>query len=221
MAQEQKPASPPTVAFTVKAGHASQPSALEVHAAEGDLKPWDLDTRLRVVKGRHPRLEGPLKVTGKAKYTFDVALPGMLWGKMVRASLPAAEILSIDTSKAEALPGVKAVWATESRKVRFAGQDVAAVAAVSPEVAEDAARLVIVKYDAKPFVTDLKRAMEEDAPRRGNVIGPKAQRPGTERGDVLKGLAEATASVEATYLVPTHTRPSRPTASSRGGTATS
>jgi len=56
--QEQKPPEAPTVTFAVKAGHASKPQAMEVHAAEGDLKPWDLDSKLRVVKGRQPRLDG-------------------------------------------------------------------------------------------------------------------------------------------------------------------
>src|SRR6185503_17127412 len=154
----------PTVTHRVKVGHASDPQTLVVHVAEGDLKPWDLDSKLAVVKGRHTRLDGPDKVTGRAKYTFDLTVPGMLWGKMVRATVPAAEIVGIDTSKAEALPGVKAVWTTESRTVRFAGQDVAAVAAVSPEVAEDAARLVRVTYDERPYVTELRAAMEPDAP---------------------------------------------------------
>src|SRR5688572_18966173 len=142
MAQQQPPPTPPapTVKHTIKAGHAGSPQTLEVNVAEGDLRPWDLDSKLRVVKGRHPRLDGPAKVTGRAKYTFDINLPGMLWAKMVRAAVPAGEIVKIDTSKAEALPGVKAVWTTEHRKVRFAGQDVAAVAATSPELAADAAR---------------------------------------------------------------------------------
>jgi xanthine dehydrogenase YagR molybdenum-binding subunit len=221
---QQPPASPkpeaPTVTYVVKAGHASAPKSLEVHAAEGDLKPWDLDSKLRVVKGRQPRLDGPLKVTGRAKYTFDVSMPGMLWGKMVRASVPAAEIVKIDTSKAERLAGVKAVWTTEARAVRFAGQDVAAVAAISPEVAEDAARLVEVTYDERPYVTDLQKAMEEgaptvynadqvpgskDAPVKGNVVGPQVPRRGGVRGDAAKALAEADVTVDSTYYVPTHT----------------
>jgi CO/xanthine dehydrogenase Mo-binding subunit len=226
MARQQPPVETgPTVTFSVKAGHASDPQMLEVHAANGDLKPWDLDSKLAVVKGRHTRIDGPQKVTGAAKYTFDIAVPGMLWGKMVRATVPAADIVSIDTSKAEALPGVKAVWTAESRKARFAGQDVAAVAAVSPEVAEDAARLVVVSYDERPYVTELRQAMEPDAPlvyemgqlpsdaddeskklpRRGNVVGPNAPRRGGSRGDVDKGFAEAEATVEATYHVPVHT----------------
>ncbi|HKC12770.1 MAG TPA: molybdopterin cofactor-binding domain-containing protein, partial [Vicinamibacteria bacterium] len=220
MAQQTPTKDAPTVTFTVKAGMPGAPQTLEVHAAEGDIKPWDLDSPLRVVKGRQTRLEGPQKVTGRAKYTFDISLPGMLWGRMVGASVPAAEIVKIDTSRAEALPGVKAVWTTESRTVRFAGQDVAAVAAVSPEVAEDAARLIQVTYDERPYVTDIEKAMETDAPlvyepdqvpgskdipRKGNILGPQSPRRGGARGDLEKGFAEAVVTVEPTYVVPVHT----------------
>ncbi len=216
--QEEKPEAP-KVAYTIRAGHASSPHSLEIHTAPDDLRPWDLDSPLKQVKGRHPRIDGPQKVTGRAKYTYDLSLPGMLWGRMVRASVPAGEIVRIDTSKAEALPGVKAVWTSESRHVRFAGQDVAAVAAETPEIASDAARLVEVTYTEKAFVTDLRRAMEGDAPAvfeeghapksdvplRGNVRGPQAPRRGGARGDVEKGLAESDATVEATYYLPVHT----------------
>lgn len=210
----------PTVKFTVKAGLPGSPTTLEVNAAEGDLRPWDLDSKLRVVKTRQPRLEGPLKVTGRAKYTYDISVPGMLWAKMVRASVPAGEILRIDTSAAEALPGVKAVWTTEASIVRFAGQDIAAVAAISPEIAADAGRLVKVGYTPRPFVVDLERAMDEDspkvygdsdlpapkdAPRKGNVVGPTSPRRGGSRGDAEKALQTAPVVVEATYSVPVHT----------------
>jgi xanthine dehydrogenase YagR molybdenum-binding subunit len=220
MTQQTPTKDAPTVTFTVKAGFPGAPQTLEVHAAEGDIKPWDLDSPLRIVKGRQTRLEGPQKVTGRAKYTFDISLPGMLWGRMVGASVPAAEIVKIDTSRAEALPGVKAVWTTESRTVRFAGQDVAAVAAVSPEVAEDAARLIQVTYDERPYVTDIEKAMETDAPlvyepnqvpgskdipRKGNILGPQTPRRGGARGDLEKGFAEAVVTVEPTYVIPVHT----------------
>ncbi len=165
-----------------------------------------------------PRAEAPLKVTGRATYTYDVKLPGMLYGRMIGAEIPAGEILSIDTSRAEALPGVKAVWTTDSRNVRFAGQDVAAVAAVSPEIARDATRLVRISYKERSSTHELRAAMKADAPRvydldkspagpgvpgRGNVFGPV---PGSSgRGDLQKGLAEAEVVHEGTYYCPVHT----------------
>ncbi|MBP2672263.1 MAG: aldehyde oxidase, partial [candidate division NC10 bacterium] len=211
--------------FRVKVGPAESPVSLEVHTAPGDIKPWDLDTRFRVVKKRHPRLEAAQKVTGVAKYTYDVRLPGMLWAKMVRAPIPAGKIVRIDTARAARLPGVKAVWTTDAKLVRFAGQDIAAVAAVSQEIAEDAARLVEVQYEANAFVTDLEEAMTPkaplvfgegqapappNAPRNGNVIGPLppptlgGARGGT-RGDSEKGFAEADTVHEATYRLAVHT----------------
>jgi xanthine dehydrogenase YagR molybdenum-binding subunit len=207
-----------SVTFKAKAGLPSDPQPMEVHAAEGDLKPWDLDSlpKFQHVGKAHARFDGPLKVTGQAKYTHDVKLPGMLYGRMVGAAIPAGTIVSVDTSKAEALPGVKAVWTAESKKVRFAGQDVAAVAAVSPEVAVDAARLVEVTYEEKPFTHELRAAMEDGAPLvftegeapggedqkvRGNVAGPRKG----GRGNVASGFARADATVERTYYVPVHT----------------
>jgi xanthine dehydrogenase YagR molybdenum-binding subunit len=227
--QPPPPAEAPKVKRSMKAGFAGSPAPLEINQSEGDIPPWDLDTKFKVVGGRHPRIDGPQKVTGRAKYTFDISLPGMLWGKLVQASVPAAEIKGIDTSAAEALPGVKAVWKTEARNVRFAGQDIAAVAATSPEVAVDAVRLIKVTYDERPFVTDLRKAIEPDAalvyethqkpmaddetidpaqagPKRsGNVQGPIVPQQGGSRGDVDKGFLEADTTVEATYYVPTHT----------------
>ncbi len=211
--------------FQVKVGPAENPVTLEVHTDSGDLKPWDLDSRFRSVKGRHPRQEAPQKVTGRARYTYDVQLPGMLWAKMVRAPIPAGKIVRLDTAKAERLKGVKAVWKTDSQLVRFAGQDIAAVAAVSQEIAEDAARLVDMQYEEAPFVTDLEEAMAPkaplvygegqpsappNAPRNGNVTGPIV--PGQiggvrrgSRGDVEKAFAEAAVIHEGTYRVQVHT----------------
>jgi len=219
MAQEDK-AKESAVTFSAQAGLITDPKPLEVHASIGDVKPWDAESwpRFEHMGKPRPRVEGPLKVTGRAKYTYDVKLPGMLYGRMVGAEIPAGEIHSIDTSKAEALPGVKAVWTTDSRIIRFAGQDVAAVAAVSPEIAMDAARLVKVAYKERAFTHELRAAMKEDAalvydldkspagrgvPRKGNVVGPGAGPAG--RGDVLKGFAEAEVVHEGTYYCPVHT----------------
>jgi len=221
MAQEEK-AKEPTVTFQAKGGLLADPKPMEVHVGVGDIKPWDADSWAQFEKmGKpRPRAEGPLKVTGRAKYTYDVKLPGMLYGRMIGAEIPAGEIVSIDTSRAEALPGVKAVWTADSKLVRFAGQDVAAVAAVSPEIAMDAARLVKVAYKEKPFTVELREAMKPDAPlvfaeseapagkdvpRKGNVFGPSGGRRGGGRGDLDKGFAEAEVVHEGTYYCSVHT----------------
>jgi xanthine dehydrogenase YagR molybdenum-binding subunit len=225
MAQSPTASSPKSekgVTFHAKGGLLGDPKPMEVHTEAGDIKPWDADSwaQFEQMGKPHPRSEGPLKVTGRAKYTYDVKLPGMLYGRMIGAEVAAGEIVSIDTSKAEALPGVKAVWTADSRIVRFAGQDVAAVAAVSPEVAMDAARLVKVVYKERPFTHELRAAMKEDAPLvydlvkspvgpdtpiKGNVAGPTGGRRGGGRGDVEKGFAEADVVHEGTYYCPVHT----------------
>jgi xanthine dehydrogenase YagR molybdenum-binding subunit len=223
MAQQTKDPEAPTTVRKVKAGHASQPRVMEVKTDPTDLVPWDLDTTFSVMGGRYPRLEALDKATGRAKYTYDISLPGMLWARMLRAPMPAADILGIDASRAEALPGVKAVWTTDARRVRFAGQDIAAVAAVSQEIAEDAARLIQVRYQPLPFVTDMQTAMKDGAPlvfeknelpeepenepdarRKGNLVGPNVS-PRGKRGDLAKGLAEAEVVHEGTYTLPVHT----------------
>jgi xanthine dehydrogenase YagR molybdenum-binding subunit len=210
------------VKFTVKAGLPQAPRAMDVNAAEGDLAPWDLDRwpTFGAVGKPHARLEGPLKVTGHARYTYDVQLPRMLYARMIGASVPAGEIVSIDTSKAEALRGVRAVWTTDSKVVRFAGQDIAAVAAISPDIARDAVRLVRVQTKDRPFTVELREAMRpgaplvfsdeespgrRDAPRNGNVVGPSSGRRSSGRGSVDTGFAEAETTVSGTYHVPVHT----------------
>ena len=135
-----------------------------------------------------PRVDGMAKLTGRAVFTTDVVLPGMLYAKLLRSPLPHANILSIDTSKAEKLPGVEAVitgkdtwgirygfvdtpnYPAEERpiaeeKVRFIGETVAAVAAVDPDTAEDALDLIEVEYDPLPAIFDPVEAMKEGAPQ--------------------------------------------------------
>jgi xanthine dehydrogenase YagR molybdenum-binding subunit len=219
MATEEK-AKEPAVTYAVKGGLVTDPQPMEVHPGPGDIRPWDAESWAGFEQmGKHrPRVEGPLKVTGRAKYTYDVKLPGMLYGRMIGAEVAAGRIVSVDTKAAEALPGVKAVWTADSKVVRFAGQDVAAVAAVSPEVAMDAARLVKVEYEETPFTHELREAMKpgaalvfadgeapagKDVPRKGNVFGPTGG--GGGRGDIRKGFAEAEVVHEATYYCPVHT----------------
>jgi CO/xanthine dehydrogenase Mo-binding subunit len=128
-------------------------------------------------------VEGPAKVTGRALYAADVTLPGMLWGKCLRSTVPHARILSIDVARARQLPGVHAVLAgtdlPETRlgrflldipilardRVRFVGEKVVAVAAESLDIAEEALTLIDVQYEELPAIFDPVEAMRADAPR--------------------------------------------------------
>ncbi len=134
-----------------------------------------------------PRLDGPAKVTGRARYAGDLSLPGMLHGKLLRSPVPHARIVNIDVSRAAALPGVKAVitgrdtpgikygnWRlmpeTQDEtplaidKVRFIGDEVAAVAALDLDTAEEAVRLIRVEYEELPAVFDVAAALADGAP---------------------------------------------------------
>lgn len=129
-----------------------------------------------------PRVEGDLKVTGKAVYSVDVTLPGMLWGKVLRSPIASGRIKRIDVSQAEKVPGVKAVITGKDvaglkigRRVydmpiladgfvRFIGEKVAAVAAETEESAEEAAGLIEVEYEETEPVLDPVKTMEPSAP---------------------------------------------------------
>lgn len=136
-----------------------------------------------------PRIEGRGIVTGQLKYVFDVQMSNMLVGKMLRSPHAHARIISIDTSKAEALPGVKAVitardtyqikfgsneyffphtvdqMALEADKVRYIGDEIAAVAAIDEETADEALRLIDVKYEVLPGVFEIEEAIKPGAPQ--------------------------------------------------------
>lgn len=146
------------------------------------------------------RVDGAIKVKGTAKYTYDVQLPGMLYGRILRSPHPHAKVLSVDASKAETLPGVKAVLGKLKDEVNFVGDDVAAVAAVSEQIAEAAISLIKVEYEELPFTVREKEAMEEDAPNvfsgRDNNIGRTNE---DSEGDVEQGFADADVVIERTY----------------------
>jgi len=135
------------------------------------------------------RIDGRGMVTGQTKYAFDISFPNMLVGKMIRSPHAHAKILSIDTSKAESLPGVHAVitakdthqikfgsneyffphtidqMALEAEKVRYIGDEIGAVAAVDEETAERALKLIDIKYEILPAVFDVEEAMKPTAPQ--------------------------------------------------------
>lgn len=178
---------------------------------------WGEDAELTIVGRPHPRVEGEEKVTGRARYAYDVRLPGQLYARVLRSPYPHARISRVDTGRAEALPGVQAVissadtpdidWYQNSKlfdtTVRFVGDEIAAVAAESEEIAEDALRLIEVEYEPLPFVMDMEAALRPDAPRvqaEGNrVAEPKIY----QRGDPEAGFAEADVVIDERYTTQT------------------
>src|SRR5512136_1011301 len=179
-----------------------------------------------------PNVDGPAKVTGEAAYAIDIALPNMLYGKLLRSPYPHAKILSIDTSKALELPGVKCIitgkdtpggkwglWrrfrelsdqqALATDKVRFIGDPVAAVAATTEEIAEKALDLIEVDYEVLPAVFDPIEALKDDAPTvhdefPSNINATRH----IEWGDVDEAFAKADYVREDRYVL----SPAHPTA---------
>ncbi len=173
------------------------------------------------------RADAREKITGEARYAGDVALRGMLYGKIKRSDRAHARIVRVDTARARALPGVKAVLTGDDvprilhhgsphprsvsvtrdqyvfdRKVRFWGEGVAAVAATSEEIACEALELIDVAYDDLPPILALDDADRPDAPPI-HETGPGgnlvAEPVLVERGDVKRGFAEADIVVEGVY----------------------
>jgi CO/xanthine dehydrogenase Mo-binding subunit len=195
----------------------------------------------RVAGRRLPRIDGVGKVTGKAVYAADFALPGMLYGRVLRGRLPHARIRRLDLSKALAMPGVRAViGAADIPPVRFGqavkdmvvfaadrvwyvGQAIAAVAATTLEIADQALAAIEVEYEPLPAVFDPEAALEPGAPlvhpdwqsykalpiivRDGNVVS----RARIHCGDVAAAFASAYRVYEhrfATQIVhPGYTEP--------------
>jgi len=152
---------------------------------------------------RIPRLDGMSKATGRAKYPSDERPEGLLYGVMLYSPYAHAKVKSIDTAKAEGMPGVKAVHliVKEGATLRYQGDDIAAVAAETEEQARDAARAIKIEYDVLPHAVTETQAMADGAPeivRGGNVRKGRA----ITKGDPEAAMAKADATVEATYSLP-------------------
>ncbi|MFZ0726642.1 MAG: molybdopterin cofactor-binding domain-containing protein [Desulfobacterales bacterium] len=139
----------------------------------------------RVINSRLARLDAPAKATGRAVFVDDMSFPGMLHAAMLQSPLPHARLLNIDTSAAERLPGIKAVITSKDAglvpygvsparydetvfchdRVRYVGDEIAAVAAVDKETAEEAIGLIKVDYEELPAVLTMEEAMAEGAPQ--------------------------------------------------------
>lgn len=193
-----------------------------------------MSSNFSVVGRRQPKIEALDKVTGRLNYSGDLQFPDTLHVKILRSPYAHANIISIDTSRARALEGVEAVITHEDvpekptmhqflfhptvmfydsylleSKVRHVGDRVAAVAAISPEIAQRALELIEVKYEELPAVFDLAETFSSAAPAihtrawrgdnpieiKNNIVDEKEE----NFGDVEKGFAEADFVVESSY----------------------
>ncbi len=200
-------------------------------------------TAYKVIGTRPLRHDGVDKVTGRALYGADIQMPGLLYGKVLRSPHAHARIRRIDVSRAAHLPGVKAIVTAADMpqvgdklqelgegaiglkylsanllatdKVLYHGHAVAAVAATSAHIAEEALALIEVEYELLPPVLDLVTAMQPDAPillddlrtselgRRGETPTNIAEHIRFQLGDLARGFAEAAVIVERAFTTST------------------
>lgn len=179
-----------------------------------------------VIGKRLPRLDAVAKVTGDSKYAGDFFLPGMLYGKILRSSVPHAKILNIDTSRAERLSGVRAIatgkdisniphgfiradpappflrdkFSLAKEKVRFIGDEIAAVAAVDEDTATEALDLIKIEYEELPAYFSPKESMAPDAIRiHDHAENNVSVVISFHIGDIGKGFSESDYVFEDNY----------------------
>ncbi|MSP78316.1 MAG: xanthine dehydrogenase family protein molybdopterin-binding subunit [Dehalococcoidia bacterium] len=193
----------------------------------------------KVIGTRPIRPDGLDKVTGRARYAADIQLPGLLHGKVLRSPHTHARIKSIDTSAAEKLPGVRAIitgqdipvgsdriqdMGEQASRLRFIGENVlarnkvlytghaiAAIAATTPHIAEEAARLIKVDYEVLPTAVTVLDAMKDDAPllhedMTTQELGQKSTKKSNiashlrfEKGNIAEGFKQADLVIEREY----------------------
>jgi xanthine dehydrogenase YagR molybdenum-binding subunit len=157
---------------------------------------WPPMDQRRVIGKPTKRRDGLEKSTGRAKYSSDQKPPGTLYGAMLTSPYAHARITSIDTSEAEHMPGVTAVhlMTAAGKEVQWEGAEIATVAAVSEELANDALRKIKVQYEVLPHLVH-----ENDLAKAGNRAKPAGE---VVTGDPDKAFQEADATIEGTYGIP-------------------
>src|SRR5262245_40779599 len=162
---------------------------------------WPEEGKRTHIGKRISRIDGPDKVSGRAKYTYDINRPGMLFGKVVRSPYAHAKIVSIDTSVAEKMPGVKAVKITQEAgkgEIQWAGDEILTVVAETEGQAEDAARAVKVVYEKLPHLVNEQNF---DAIPEAKSTADIGRRNASEKaeGDPDKAFKEADVVFESAY----------------------
>ena len=155
---------------------------------------WPAEGERQVIGERIPRVDGPAKVTGAAKYSYDINRPDMLWGKLVTSPKAHAELIAVDTSAAAAVAGVQAVWVDEDllgEELRYVGQVVACVAADTEEAAIEGAEKVALQLKVLEHqVVDTDVSLSSGRPSN------------REDGNLEEGFAGADVVVQGEYGIP-------------------
>lgn len=183
-----------------------QVAEVNLPATANPNSPYAWPKERKILSTRVNRIDGPVKVAGKAKYSYDIKRPGMLYGRILRSPHPHARITALDLAPALKLPGVKAAVpiAKVGGKVMYVGDEVAAVAAATEDQARDAVRAIKVEYEVLPFLATVEQAMRPESPtvfEGGNTKATQTE----EEGNLQAGLAAAAHLVEQTYATQVQT----------------
>jgi CO/xanthine dehydrogenase Mo-binding subunit len=191
--------------ITLKLGFTGGTREVPIVIPDDEPVPWAWGAKFAVVGVETPRVDGAVKVTGAARYTYDIDVPGMHHGAILRSPHPHARVRQVDLSGARRLEGVRAAIDRSGETVRFAGQEVAAVAATTPGIAADALALIKVDYEPMPFVAAMEDALKPGAPpvfaRGDNTTAPRI----SSSGNLRQGLEQAAIVHEAIYTTQVQT----------------
>jgi xanthine dehydrogenase YagR molybdenum-binding subunit len=187
---------------------------VEIEVDEDSGPGWGPNDKHTLLNHHITRVDGPLKVTGVAQYTYDKFVPGMLYARVLRSPHAHARVVSVDLSAARNIAGVKAALSVtdtaepgsdgskREQVVNFAGEPVAAVAATTPELAEDAIRAIKVQYEVLPHVVTAEDAIKDGAPKvfpDGNIKPRDSQGYATR---VTTAFAKCDVVFEGEYRTP-------------------
>ncbi len=173
---------------------------------DGDAHPWDATTQFRVVGSDLNRVDGLLKASGRAKYSYDVTFPGLLQAVILRSPVARGTLTGLELDAARAMPGIAAVIALKSvgNKVRFVGDEIAAVAAPTLDQCRDAIEAIRASYAAEAHNVDFLTAT--DAPivdESGDLV-----EPWSDDAAIEQALTAATTQHAATYRTEVQTHSS-------------
>ena len=202
---QQQPAPKPKKKIRVPRVINGVEQMVEIEVDEDSGPGWGPNDKHTLLNHRITRVDGPLKAAGAAQYTYDMRLPGMLYGRVLRCPHAHARVASINTDAAAAILGVKAIIKAPLDEIRFAGGPVAAVAATTPEIAADAIHAIEVKYEVLPHVVIADEAIKPGAPKVVPDDGDRKEENlqfKTKAGDQQKveaAFGTADAVVEAEY----------------------